>query len=913
MGAVLLACVAAPAMAAPNYLADANRLLAKGDVRAALIQLRNAVRTDPKNGRAQYELGLLDLQFGDGVAAETQARAALAAGADARLANELLARAFLAQRRYAALLREMPANQTDPAVRAVVLVGRGYAQMATQQHDAAAASFAEAAKLAPKSPDPLLGQARLALLSHDAPTAVQRLDGVLAINPKQIDALVLKAQILRGSGHAKEALVLLDRAVAAAPGAPGPLTERASTYLNLGQDAAAKTDLAQVLKVLPGNIQATYLEAVLAAKAQDWRAADADLQKVSIAMATIPRAYYLQAIVKFKLGQVQQAIEAASRYNAHNPGDPAGAKLLAQIALSQNDAAPVIAVLAPFAASGHADAQMEDMLGRAYVRAGRPDDAVEAFQRAATLAPRDAAIRTRLAATRLGLGQEGAAIGDLEQSLKLAPDQAYAGQALVFAELASGKTDAATAALARLRAAQGNTPAIGNLDGMLKLAELDLPGARTAFEAVVKQQPDFMPAQMNLAKVAAMQGDGAESARVLAGILARQPGYAPAVSATINGLLRQGNVDAATSVLQKARAAAPTNANFTAALADLDTRTGHPERALALLAPDAAHPTSNPVLLSARARAEIAMKNLSAARDTLQALVAAQPDSTEARRQLIAVLIDAKDYEAARQVVSAGLARTPQNLQLLEYYLQIDFADGGLKRSLATADRLHSQLLTFVPAAGLRGDAYMLARQPQDAATAYQAALQANPSPYLVGRLATAQAAAGQAPAAMQTVQDWTTKHPQDLVLVQTLASMQISAGDWDHAEATLKAVLAKQPHDAVALNNLAWVYQHKGDPQAETLAQQAYVLSSSSGQTADTLGWILTKQGQAAKGLPLLRQANDELPTDPSIAFHLAVALKDTGQRDAAVSLLHKLVADKAAFQEKAQAQQLLSTLSKS
>jgi predicted Zn-dependent protease len=307
------------------------------------------------------------------------------------------------------------------------------------------------------------------------------------------------------------------------------------------------------------------------------------------------------------------------------------------------------------------------------------------------------------------------------------------------------------------------------------------------------------------------------------------------------------------------------------------------------------------------------MKNLSAARDTLQALVAAQPDSTEARRQLIAVLIDAKDYEAARQVVSAGLARTPQNLQLLEYYLQIDFADGGLKRALATADRLHGQLLTFVPAAGLRGDAYMLAKQPQDAAAAYQAALQASPSPYLVGRLAAAQVAAGQAPAAMQTLQDWTTKHPQDLVLVQTLASMQISAGDWDQAEASLKAVLAKQPHDPVALNNLAWVYQHKGDPQAETLAQQAYVLSSSSGQTADTLGWILTKQGHAAKGLPLLRQANDELPTDPSIAFHLAVALKDTGQRDAAVSLLHKLVADKAAFQEKAQAQQLLSTLSKS
>ena len=73
----------------------------------------------------------------------------------------------------------------------------------------------------------------------------------------------------------------------------------------------------------------------------------------------------------------------------------------------------------------------------------------------------------------------------------------------------------------------------------------------------------------------------------------------------------------------------------------------------------------------------------------------------------------------------------------------------------------------------------------------------------------------------MQTLQDWTAKHPQDLELVQTLASMQIAAGDWDSAEANLKLVLAKQPHDAVALNNLAWVYQHKGDPQALGLANR--------------------------------------------------------------------------------------------
>ena len=207
--------------------------------------------------------------------------------------------------------------------------------------------------------------------------------------------------------------------------------------------------------------------------------------------------------------------------------------------------APVIAALAPIAAAGRADAQMEDMLGRAYALAGRPDDAVKAFQKAASLAPQDAAIRTRLAATRLGLGQESAAIGDLEQSLKLAPKQGYAGQALVFAQLASGQVDAASASLAKLRQTQGDTAEIGNLTGMVKLAELDLPAARTDFEAVAKKYPDYMPARMNLAKVAAMEGNDAEAERLLSDMLAAHPAYAPAVSAKVNGLIAQKKPDAA--------------------------------------------------------------------------------------------------------------------------------------------------------------------------------------------------------------------------------------------------------------------------------------------------------------------------------------------------------------------------------
>ena len=95
----------------------------------------------------------------------------------------------------------------------------------------------------------------------------------------------------------------------------------------------------------------------------------------------------------------------------------------------------------------------------------------------------------------------------------------------------------------------------------------------------------------------------------------------------------------------------------------------------------------------------------------------------------------------------------------------------------------------------------------------------------------------------MKTLGDWIAKHPDDLAAVEQLADLEIVANRNDDAVKHLQAVLAKKPHDATALNNLAWVYQQQGDKRAEQIAQQAYMLSPS-GQTADTLGWILISNG---------------------------------------------------------------------
>ena len=73
-----------------------------------------------------------------------------------------------------------------------------------------------------------------------------------------------------------------------------------------------------------------------------------------------------------------------------------------------------------------------------------------------------------------------------------------------------------------------------------------------------------------------------------------------------------------------------------------------------------------------------------------------------------------------------------------------------------------------------------------------------------------------------------------------------------------------------------------------------------------------LVSSGNVAQGMPLLRQAAAQAGSDPRIMYHFAVALRDTGKREEAITVLNGVVANKAEFTEKIEAQKLLDELNK-
>lgn len=900
-----------PVAAHADYMSNARASLKKGDLKSAQIDLRNAVRNDPQNAEAHFWLGKVAMELGDPLAAEREATAARERGFDPHQAVPLLSQALLAQNKFDVLLEKLKPEGKDGALDAAILVSRGYAQIGLRRPEDAQKSFVDAEAAAPNAVEPLLADSRLAVARNDLAAAQEKIDRAIAAQPKSADALLAKSQLLRLKNDAAGALTVLDDLIADQPSITQARLDRANLALAMGKNDVAKSDVDLILKSTKGNIQALYLDAVIKTQAKDYKGADEQLQRVQAYLGRIPRAYYLQAIVKEQLGLYAEAEDSARKYLAKAPNDLAAYKVLARILFTKRRPDQVIETLARVAESGKADAESYDLLGRAYAATNRPTEAIASFQRAEALAPNDVGLQTRLASVRMGQGDVEAAVGDLEHTLELAPKLPAVGEALFFAALATGDMEKAGGVLAKIRSAQGDTEVVGNLEGLFKMAQLDMAGAEAIFAAQIKKFPDFIPAKVNLARVQAMNGQLSEAEKILADVLAKQPTSEPAMSMLASSYSQSGRVPLAIELVEKAHRADPKNVRITASLGDLYIRSGTPQKALDLIGMENSANALTTEMLSLRASAQLALGQKKEARDTYGELLKKDPSVIGARRQLVALHVEAGDFESARALLRAGIAASSRNYQLYQDLAMIDLRSTGVDAALATADRFLSQDREFTAIRALKGDIYMAANRPADAAAAYTEVMATAPTSLVATRLAGAQLRADRPDDAVTTLTDWVTKNKDDLAATEQLAEINIGLNKLPEAAGYLETILKAKPHNPVALNNLAWVYQQQGDARAQGLARQAYVLAPGP-QTADTLGWILTTSGKADTGVALLRQASAEAGNDPRVQYHFAVALKDTGNKDEAIKRLTDVVAMKGEFKEKALAQQLLDQLKK-
>jgi putative PEP-CTERM system TPR-repeat lipoprotein len=909
---------AADALAQP--LERARAAQARGDLRAAQIEFRNAVRAQPDNPAVRQGLAIVSMELGDADTAEREARAALERGFEPAATTALLMRTYLARGRFRELLRDFPQPDQPPALAGQVAAARAMAELGLNQRDSARAAAQAAVGFAPNAAEPHLAVAAVALATGDRAAAEAAVNKALEVEPNSTDAMLRRASFLAERGQVPASLETLDRLLARAPGSVSARVLRAELLIRTGQEARARPDIEAALRIFPTHPAATYLTALMQVRGQEWRAADETLQRMGAALPNLGDALLLQATVKRALNQPGQAEDAAQRYVARRPEDPRGAKMLATLQMEGNRPDAAAATLSRLAQRGNADAEAMDMLGRAHVGAGRPGEAVAAFSRASELAPDDSGIRARLAAARLAAGDSRGTSAAAEESLRLTPGQAGARELLAIAALARGDITGAQAEYDQLTPQQRRGEAAGTLEGLLMLARFDVAGARRSFDQVLANHPESVSARLGLARVATAQGDPAEAERLLGEVLQRAPNHPEAIGRLLaTAMAGPPRAEAALRILQGVQAAHPNEPQLAIAVAAALGAMGQPERALAVVdTPALRRAGQGPQLPLTRSQAYAALGRWQEAEQSARAALAENATFLPARRQLLSLMLRNNDPRGAEAMLEEALRTQPTNPTLQQMLVSVVRDSRGLDAALTLADRL-AGTVTMQPASlSLRGDLLMAAQQPAEAARAYARVGGPAPSSNLVLRQAIALRAAGQPQEALAVLDGWLARVPDDVEALNIAAQIDIAAGRNDAAEQRLLKLVEKAPDNAVALNNLAWMLQERGQPEdlrrALPMSERAYFLMPGA-ETADTFGWILARTGDLDRALVLLRQSGS-IPRgpgqspDPGKVYRYAFALNAAGRKEDALRVLEPALAGDAAFAERQAAERLLAEL---
>lgn len=893
--------------------AKALALFQAGNVRGARVELLNAIKENPDNAAARLLNARVLLLRGDGVNAQTEIERAIKAGAPREFTYHLTANALFLQREFSKALDVAKPTRIPPQFQSYAARMRGRAQAALGADSEAAAEFERAARLAPSSPEALTDLARYQAGKRDAKAAVASVDRALAIAPGNVQALMLKGNLTRALVGLPQALPYFDKAIATDGNNIEALLERAATLGDMKREDAARADIAKVKGLAPNHPLALYLEAVLAARGGKMQEAQTLLSNTKGTLDRYPPAQMLQGMVAFQLGNTQQAAEAFKRVVAAAPNNPVALKLLAVTQLRLNDAPGALATLKPFVAVPNLDAGTLSLLGSAYARSGDFKTAQTYLERASTAAPGQKMLGTQLAMTKLAQGDLSGAEGQLQQVLRSDPNSLQALVTLAAVKLRERDYRGAGAAAQRIVESNPQLPIGYNLRGTAAIGLRNPKLAEINFRQALQRKADYVEARRNLAQILLATGRLDQGRAEVATLLQQKPNdlRAMLLMAELSG--RANKPAERIDWLKRATTANPQAIEPKAALVQSYVAAGNFNQALTDASALARSNGDDPRVLQLLGGTQVAAKQLPAAIQTFERLVAQRPTDLGARIMLARVQTVANNIPAARATYQAalklpGAAPEPVYQDLIGLDVRAKNFDGAL----ANAEALKKATTQKVAADKLIGDINLAANRPRDALAAYTRVRAKNDSAPVATAIASAQARMGQPQAALATLEGYRKSKPKDPLGWAALADFHLQTRNYKAAITTYEAMRAggMAANDPGILNNLAWAYHRTGDRRALATAAAAYQGAPRAPAVQDTYGVILIDtRADVKKGLALLQQASKAVPVDPNIRFHLGAAYRANGMAaDARRELAAALKSP--ALENPAGARQMLASL---
>jgi tetratricopeptide (TPR) repeat protein len=618
--------------------------------------------------------------------------------------------------------------------------------------------------------------------------------------------------------------------LAACSGRTGTAYERGLAAFNLGDVRTARVELLNALQADPEDRAARVMQARVDLALGDGVAAESEIMRARQSGVPPGETAHLLAHAELLQGDARAALaEAAGADREH---EAYAARIRGRAYMALGDSGNARAALNRALVLAPADSSVWTDVARFRRSGGDVAGALEAADRAVAARPRNAeALVLRGVLTR---GQYGlaAAIPWFDRALDVDDGnvEALVERAITYGDI--GRMSDMLADAREIHRLTGGHPTAYYLEAVLAARARNFALARSLWERT-RGAFDGIPAgRLLLSAIDFETGNEEQAARRLAGLVADQPG----------------------------------NRRARRLLAAAQWRMGDAAATVATLRPIADRPDADSYSLSLTGRALTRLGSASGAAIYLARAARPQPGALTALDPL-----GEGDFAAVRRAAEEAPANGPAQVRLISALL----ARGQTDDALARARRLQSDNPGAPEAHILVGDALGVRGDFAAAAEQYRRAANLAFSEAVALRLIDALQRSGQDAAAENVLNLFVQQNPRSVPGLILVGGQAMRQRNWLFAIAIYEGLRARiGNNDATILNNLAWAYAESGDDvRALPLARRAWALDRDNPATADTLGWLLFRNGRRAEGLLLMQQAARGAPSDADIRRRPALA----------------------------------------
>jgi len=894
-----------------EYVNRAKDLRDKGELRGAIVELKNALKQNPNSAEARWLLGQVHVDVGNGFAAEKELLKARELGVVDDSVMPLLLKALLYQQNYERLLEMGISSVLDKNAAAEVYASRGMAYLALRDLDKAKEELELSTNKNVNSLHGLVANARLAAAIKDYPAARVLLDKALKIKDTYAPAWSALGDLLQIQKDVDGAIAAYSGAIEHRFDNSSDLLKRSMLLIEQEAYDKANNDLLALKKRFPKHPGVNYVQGVLLFYQEKYSEASSALELAYKGdVGEVLAMYYLGA-TQFMLGNREQAKTYISQFVAAAPLHIAGRRLLAVISLQDQDYSAAEKLVRPIVKAMPDDVFSMNVLANALNGKGETKEALQLLEQVVALKPDSASAYTRMSAGLSAQGEIEKSRDALRAAIELDPEFQQADVMLVLSHLRAGELNLARQSAEEFVKRHPDSALAHNVLGSVFMAMKEEDKAKAVLHKALEVAPGDPAAASSLAMMALAEDDVDGAQGYYKKILDVHPGHLHTLLKLAALEDKQGHYDKALSVLQRAGDSNPDAVEPKVALAQAYLARGEADQARLVISKVSSENKRDPYVLGVVGGIHMATGEFDSAKLVFRQLVEVAPDQAQGHF-LLAQAYDALGvYDAAVSELKTAVRLVPEHKLARSLLVKVLVKTGDVKEA--------KQQLALLKTEGISDSAelFMLdgavnhaLGDSTQALMMYKKAFELAPNEKQLLVLAKYQWSQGMQDESISLLENWRKDNAVGVEVLLVLANDYIGVGRQDEAVQQYKEVLKLSGDNLTALNNLAWYLRASDSDQALSFAEKAYELAPHSVTVMDTLAMILFDKGEANRAKRVIERALARYPDDPSLHFHNAMILEKTDGNQAAKDVLEQLLDQNKEFREREQAADMLKRL---